>query len=318
MKKILLLICLLALTGCGHNEHIGELKVSKADIVKVEDLKNGDVAYYYAGKSVPANTYKVMGKEVKEDISKRTSDTETYCDGKVCVMKQYFSEKYSKSDVFKELLMATTTKTEIDSVLAGFLGDTNTGSTNNKDNFLDGSNKNTNNGENDNMAIGFTSSQPRRPIINFTLSSGSGTISSIKLYCYQSTSVQTNNVNAHALTRTNWTETGSTWNKYDGTNNWTTAGGDYNSSIIDVATLSNLTASWNYWVLMGTGSDNPLTLTWGDEVNILLKGADESGDWVVNLRTRHYSADTSKRPYIEITYTAPSTSSFIPTPLIIN
>src|SRR3990167_4185620 len=27
-------------------------------------------------------------------------------------------------------------------------------------------------------------------------------------------------------TRTNWTEAGVTWNKYDGTNNWTVAGGD--------------------------------------------------------------------------------------------
>lgn len=34
----------------------------------------------------------------------------------------------------------------------------------------------------------------------------------------------------YGLTRTNWTETGVTWNKYDGTTNWTTAGGDYTAT----------------------------------------------------------------------------------------
>lgn len=34
-------------------------------------------------------------------------------------------------------------------------------------------------------------------------------------------------IQAYRLTQTAWTEAGATWNKYDGTNNWSTAGGDY-------------------------------------------------------------------------------------------
>lgn len=37
-------------------------------------------------------------------------------------------------------------------------------------------------------------------------------------------------VNIVRCTRTNWTEAGVTWNKYDGTNNWTNAGGDIDTA----------------------------------------------------------------------------------------
>jgi hypothetical protein len=35
----------------------------------------------------------------------------------------------------------------------------------------------------------------------------------------------------HPLSRENWTQNGATWAKYDGTNNWSSAGGDFGSQI---------------------------------------------------------------------------------------
>lgn len=311
MKNILLLICLLSLTGCGHSENIGSLKVKKADIVKIEDLKNGDVAYYYAGNDVPANTYKVKGKDVKEDISKRTPNTETYCDGGICVMKQYFSEKYSKSDVSKELLMATTTKTEIDSVLAGFLGDTNTGSTNNKDSWISSLQPDNNYGDQTTMSFGTQysggSNYARRVIINFTLPSGSATISKIDLilsqYGAKNGTADLGDIEVHQHTSA-WTELGVTWNNQ----------GSYSSTVIDHVHEGD---GWR-WTLMGSGSENPLTLTWGDTVDLLILCTNE-GTGGVN---GYYNFGTKDRgsylPYIEITYTPSATASFVPPPLIIN
>ena len=96
-------------------------------------------------------------------------------------------------------------------------------------------------------------------------------------------------------------QNGCTWNKYDGTNAWTTPGGDYNSSYIDKVGWVNNSA-WYSWVLSGTGgSGTPLSLTWGSNVNILFRGLDESSG-TSHMCNMDLSAGTNP-PYIEITYT---------------
>lgn len=55
------------------------------------------------------------------------------------------------------------------------------------------------------------------------------------------------NLGIYRITK-HWTETGVTWNTYDGTNAWTAAGGDYDSNIYDVYSISSF-AGWKSWNL---------------------------------------------------------------------
>lgn len=48
----------------------------------------------------------------------------------------------------------------------------------------------------------------------------------------------------YRLTQPAWTQAGATWNKYDGTNNWATAGGDYSTP--SVAFTSPLSGATSY------------------------------------------------------------------------
>jgi hypothetical protein len=129
----------------------------------------------------------------------------------------------------------------------------------------------------------------------------SGTISSVKLYLYCATLKETPTVNVHAITRTTW-EADATWNTYDGTNAWTSAGGDYNATVIDATAITAATA-WYSWVLMGTGSDNPLTLNWGDVVHLMPKLSNEGA--VYEYATFSSAEAASNKPYLEITCVAP-------------
>ena len=74
-----------------------------------------------------------------------------------------------------------------------------------------------------------------RGVLSFDISAAavSPAISSATLSVYSDGSGDTpgtSTFTAKRLTRTNWTEAGVTWNRYDGTNNWTTAGGDATST----------------------------------------------------------------------------------------
>lgn len=190
--------------------------------------------------------------------------------------------------------------------------DTETGSTNNKDTMLASAQVTYNYGVSVNLTAGQgAGGVPNRPIIHFTLSSDpGGTPTAVSLFMYVNAISGTPTVNAHELTETGWAEgsgdgsatgDGATWNTYNGTDNWTSAGGDYDGDVIDSTAVPAATNSQE-WVLMGTGSDNPLTLTWESEVHILLKHSTESG---ANSYGRYNSKEAgSNEPYIQITYTA--------------
>ena len=196
--------------------------------------------------------------------------------------------------------------------IVGFLseperGSTDTSSTNNKDAHMHNETPTTNQGNLTGLNVYRSSGGAlRRTCIHFTLSAGSGTISDVKLYLYSNTQsvTKTYYLNAHQLSRTDWVEgdgsagSGVTWNSYDGTNPWTTAGGDFSATIID-SILSLAAGNWMNWVLMGTGSDNPLTLNWNDNVHILLKIANEG---VKNGNQFNSKENASNKPYLEITY----------------
>jgi hypothetical protein len=71
-----------------------------------------------------------------------------------------------------------------------------------------------------------------RPILNFDITSIAGqTLVTAKLRLYVGDLYNPVGAKVYRCTRpATWTELGVTWNKYDGTNNWTTAGGDYDAA----------------------------------------------------------------------------------------
>ncbi len=183
---------------------------------------------------------------------------------------------------------------------------TDTGSTNNKDSYLIKDLPDVNVGGADYIAIKKNELGAQRGLIHFSLSSGSGTITRIRLYLYCYLEGNVGDIRAHKLTRTNWTELGCTWNNYDGSNAWIGGGGaegDYD--ITAIHTTEVLTTGWKTWDLIepdanGTG----LTLTWEDELHLLLKATAEVG--IGNLYARFDAKEKSANdPYILITYTPP-------------
>jgi len=188
--------------------------------------------------------------------------------------------------------------------------DTDTSSTNNKDTWIRDDFPDTNNGTDTRIRAGVSETLViLRTLIHFTLSSGSGDISDVKLFLNMETNYTGGTggyINVHELTQTAWTEDGATWNKYDGVNNWTTPGGDYDATIIDQLFFDNADPTDIYysWVLMGTGADNPLTLNWGDNIHLLLKVDDETRASAPDIAFKS-KENASDNPYLEITYAPP-------------
>ncbi len=185
-----------------------------------------------------------------------------------------------------------------------------TTATNNMDVTLDEHNPTSNFGTDSQIAAMWNSPSVyrMRSIMEWTLPAGTGTITEIALYCYVSGNFGTSVVDLHELT-TDFVENQATWNIRKSGTNWTTAGGDYNATVIDETAA---TAGWQVWYILGGTSNNPLTsLTWGNTVRLLLKQKTESSSSKYNTYySRDYTTDTTKRPYIKITYVP--LSGFVP------
>lgn len=320
MKKLLLVICLLSLTGCQQPGlgGGGKIKASSPDIISYKVIAKGACMDSSCAKTAKVDTvsytYKATSspkiyKGLTELFDRRTTSTETYqIDANTFIKKQYLSQEYYKENgVSKEIVSATTTKAlwDADASLGGMLGGTDTGSGNGGDNWITSSAPTTNYGSDNAPQIYGKSGDNARFLIKFTLSSGSGTVTAVKLFLYEVVSngwATATTIETHSVTQTGWTEAGSTWNKYDGTNNWSTAGGDYSATVISSITNNTTPAQWDNWPLMGAGATNPLTLTWGDSVNLLLKVNPESTAGYTGGQFNAREA-ASNKPYIEITYT---------------
>ena len=162
----------------------------------------------------------------------------------------------------------------------------------------------------------------RRSIIHFTLPSDpGGTVTDVSLYLYGFAGSKFGatpwKVNVHQLTQTGWVESQNTWNRYATGLNWATAGGDYNTTVIDQIDGVGNHSAWVKFDIMGGSALNPLSLTWGDELHLLLKVDSETGGIGNWLEENYYSKEFSTpslRPYLEVTYTtgggAPHRSQF--------
>ena len=110
---------------------------------------------------------------------------------------------------------------------------------------------------------------------------------------------------AYELTQTAWTETGATWNKYDGTNNWTTPGGDYTTT--DGASLTMPTApAWANWNVLALAQH--FQSTHGEVAHFLIidGSENESGNYYSFLYSNNFTTNLSLRPKLVLTYTIPT------------
>jgi len=153
----------------------------------------------------------------------------------------------------------------------------------------------------------------RRPIIRFDLSSlpAGSTITNADLYLYCYKVGGTITVNVHRVDHgtpdyeTDWTEAGVTWNKYDGTNDWGTAGGNFNPTATDSVSVSAV--GWYSWDVT-SDCDELAIRSW-------IFNAPVSENVVNEFYTKEYTDDPSLRPYLEVTYTtAPPAVSISVTP----
>lgn len=152
-----------------------------------------------------------------------------------------------------------------------------------------------------------------RVLLRFTLPAdpGSGsTIDKIELKLWfesaNGASSITHNVYGENTTdSTSWVDTQATWNNAATGNAWTAAGGasDFSSTIIDSLALTNSgTGAYVTWVIQGTGATNPLSLTWGDTINLMVRAPSSAGNnrFFSDIET----AGTGQDPKLTITYTA--------------
>ena len=125
-------------------------------------------------------------------------------------------------------------------------------------------------------------------------------------YNYTSTDPVGRTYWAYEITQTGWTELGSTWNKYDGTNNWDTAGGDYTTgngaSIVMPAGYGWV--DWNVLALVQHFQSAHAKIA-----NFLIRDNIEnsSGGQMARFWSNNYTSDLSLRPKLVITYAIPQT-----------
>lgn len=126
-------------------------------------------------------------------------------------------------------------------------------STDGVDTYINAGSPNDNHGGETSLIVGWQTGKVNgtwRSLLRFDLSgipNGASIAEASLTLCITSISVQERDAWVRRITQEDWTEAGATWNKYDGTSNWSTGGGDF--------TVDDEVA----WVLpVGTG---PLVIT---------------------------------------------------------
>lgn len=153
-----------------------------------------------------------------------------------------------------------------------------------------------------------------RALLKFTLPAnpGSATITDIKISIYRtgangSGSYSINAHNGTSTPATTWVDSQATWNIYKTATNWTVAGAgsDFISTIVGSYARTGSSPLNSYWdiPIQGTGATNPLSLNWGDTVNLLIAAPSSAGN-----NDLFHSSSQANPPKITITYTVGATS----------
>jgi hypothetical protein len=170
-----------------------------------------------------------------------------------------------------------------------------------KDNYLDEGGLNSNYGSETFLEI-VEGIKDMRPLIEFNLSGISGLdiiSSTVWLFRYDGNSNNDATVNVHRIISP-WTESGSCWNTYDGSNDWpvNNNGGDWNNTVEDSITIIADRYGWYSWDI------TTLTNCWNNNTYpnygiIFLNSADDPAE---SFYSSDYSADPNLRPKLIIDY----------------
>ena len=141
-----------------------------------------------------------------------------------------------------------------------------------------------------------------RSLLRFDLSSIPSGVSAATLTLTKAGSVLDSPPQTFAcyrLTQTAWTETGVTWNRYDGTNTWTSAGGDYTTALGHELVISSTAAMLAFSIpqLCADAVANRNGL-----LNVIVTGPQTEGvSNYCNCASSDH-ATSSLRPLLEVTY----------------
>ena len=289
----------------------GKVELEKSgSVVRVLDRKGISIFKYHSPIVVGKGKapYKVIDKDGKKikDTFKRKDDTGSMLGHKVVNSDD---AEIALFDVVDSDLYIKPPELKKNSYPIQVYDDTDTDATNNKDALLQLIDPDTNFGSHTSIYVQRSDNEAfvNRMVMGWTLPSVSGTITAIELYLFKFGGNDANGGNSvavHELTQA-FTEAGVTWNKYDGSNAWTAAGGDYSGTVVQ-ATNTPADDNWQSWDI-GPGATNPISgLTWGSTIDLLLKYVTEAGGGAYqyeSYRSKESEADPANVPYIEITYT---------------
>ena len=178
------------------------------------------------------------------------------------------------------------------------------------DTYLDQNSATTNYGSNTALGIDSETNKNLRPLLRFNLSiDSSAKVDSAKLKLYMYASAGANiSVTVYRLTK-NWTEAAATWNKFNSSTNWATAGGDYAESY-DLQTLYDAQINqWYIWNITGLvqGWINGSYPNYG----LILVGSGATNNQEKFFYSTNYATNTSLRPILEINYTIGPTVNIV-------
>lgn len=140
-----------------------------------------------------------------------------------------------------------------------------------------------------------------RSLIDFTFPADPGgeTIDSVTVsLVHNSQSGTHTTVDVHEITKAGYNLLTATWNTYNGSNSWTTAGGDF-GGVMDTETPGTGTKTWDVY---GAGASNDIAAAWSTTFHFIFKYTNDTTSPASNW-WGHYASEqtgTANDPFVTI------------------